>query len=194
MVQRGEAFELEIKLLLEAELNGGLLGINPSNARVFHRKRYHSPARNGNIIVDVSLEMYRSGASQPFLVWIWECKDYAHPVPVDDIEEFHSKLEQIGTSLTKGTVASRNGFQESAIEVARTWGIGLVRMQPDGSLVRLLESASYQDLSLVVRDGLLQPPGTILRSMFFGIGTHGHPADEFSDYVSAELNDIGSAG
>lgn len=187
-MQRGEAFEREIMLRVECELQGGHLGIHPSSACVYHRRRYHSPARNSDIVVDVSIELFRPGADQPYLVWIWECKDYGHAVPVDDVEEFHSKLTQIGSSRTKGTIASRNGFQESAIEVARTWGIGLVRMQPDGSLFRLLESADQEDTAALVFSGLLQSPGTPLRSDFLGLTGRGTPATKFGDYFEAECH------
>ncbi len=185
--QKGESFELEIKHRLESELRSGMLGIEPSAAHVFHRKRYHSPTRQAHIIFDVSIEIFRPGADKPFLVWIWECKDYVHRVPVDDLEEFHSKLGQIGASLTKGTVACRNGFQEAAIAVARTWGIGLVRMQPDGSLMRLLESVSARDLHPVAEASLTQPAGIPLTSQFFAISGHGQAVDDFGDYVETEL-------
>jgi hypothetical protein len=177
-------------LRVESELRGGHLGIHPSSARVYHHRAYHSPARKTDIIVDVSIELFRPGADQPYLVWIWECKDYRHAIPVDDVEEFHAKLTQIGPSRTKGTIASRSGFQASAIEVARTWGIGLVHMQSDGSLTRLLESAVREDTAAFVFEGLVQAPGTALRSDFFGLTSDGAPAITFGDYIEAECQHL----
>lgn len=190
MAPKGEAFELEIKQRLESELHSGLLGIEPSAARVFHRKRYYSSVRRSDIIVDISVEIMRPGVDEPFLIWIWECKDYSHRVPVDDLEEFHSKLGQIGSSLTKGTVASRNGFQEAAISVARSWGIGLVRMQPDGTLMRLLESRTSPTLRAIAEASLAQPAGVPLSSQFLAIDRNGRVADDFGDYVEAELSEF----
>ncbi len=42
-----------------------------------------------------SLELFVQGNTVPSIIWIWECKDYtSSSIPVDDIEEFHSKLDK----------------------------------------------------------------------------------------------------
>ena len=117
-MEKGKALELQVKEMLEAELVQGRLGILPSAAKVYHRKSYYSSERKSTIEIDVSLELFRPDADESYFVWAWECKDYQNSVPVDDIEEFHSKLEQIGLHKTKGTVACRHGFQRSAISFA----------------------------------------------------------------------------
>lgn len=111
-MDKGTTFELEVKRLLEGELSQGDLGLDPALAQIFHRKRYFSRDRERNIIMDVSLEFYRKRSSEPYFVWILECKNYSTLVPVDDIEEFHAKLEQVGVHKTKETVVCRNGFQK----------------------------------------------------------------------------------
>ncbi|HEX8208852.1 MAG TPA: restriction endonuclease [Longimicrobium sp.] len=172
---------------MEIELQSGLLGIAPSAGKVFHRKGYYSAARDADIVTDVSLEVYRPGSTEPFLIWIWECKDYGHRVPVDDVEEFQKKMEQIGPSRTKGTVVARSGFQKGAINVARSWGIGLVRLSPDGTLMRLLESAAW-DPAADVEEGLttLGPPG----SLCYAVTGSGFAVHDFSRYVREEFENI----
>jgi len=187
-VEKGKAFETTLKQLLEGELNRGDLGIKAGSAKVFARKSYPSADRGRSIVMDVSLELYRRGAEEPFFVWVWECKDYERSVPVDDIEEFHAKLEQIGLHKTKGTVACRNGFQISAINYARAKGIGLARVLPDGSTIRLLEAIrTVSEYS--VHLGLTELDTQQLESMFYGLSSSGRGIMSFSDMVLAEINE-----
>lgn len=186
-MKKGESFELEVKELLEAALYHGELGLSSKCARVFHRKPYYSRDRNSQITFDVSLELRRQKADEPYLIWIWECKDYRKAVPVDDIEEFHAKLEQIGVHKTKGTVACRNGFQKSAVEIAKAKGIGLVRLLPDGSVIRLLESIApitSEDVERILAD----PNPEKLGSMFYGISSSQQAVTDFAVFVLLELD------
>jgi len=192
-MKKGKLFETKLKQLLEGELNRGDLGIAAGSARVFTRKSYPSRDRGRPIVADVSLELYRQGAKEPFFVWVWECKDYNRPVPVDDIEEFHAKLEQIGLHKTKGTVACRNGFQKGAISYARAKGIGLARVLPNGSIIRLLEAirtVSKYSIDL----GLTKPDTQQLESMFYGLSSLGQGVMSFSDMVLVEINEAMSLG
>ncbi len=95
MAQTGIPFELVIKDSLEAEIRRGDLGLVPRLTKIFHHKAYYSRDRNSEIVTDFSGELFRKDATDPFLVWGWECKDYSYKVPVDDVEEYHPKLEQI---------------------------------------------------------------------------------------------------
>lgn len=123
-MSQGRELELLVKRALEAELQGGKLGIDPRAASVHWHKPYPSNAGRPPIFVDVALEICREPGSSPYLVWVWECKDYNRLVPVDDVEEFHGKLEQLGVHRTKGTMICRNGFQKGALTAAKHWGIG----------------------------------------------------------------------
>ena len=70
------------------------------------------------ISTDISLELTLPQAETPAIIWVWECKNLQRKVSVDDVEEFDSKLQQIGANNTKGTLISRNGFQTSAAELS----------------------------------------------------------------------------
>lgn len=186
-MEKGKALELQVKESLEVELSQDHLGISKNATKVYHRKSYYSSDRGSEIEIDVSLEVFRLNANEPFLIWVWECKDYHHSVPVGDIEEFHSKLEQIGLHKTKGTVACRHGFQKGAISFAKTKAIGLARILPDGSIIRLRESAqtvtkSFIDLGLIERDSKK------LESMFYGLSSSGYGFIDFGEMISFELN------
>ncbi|MCJ8176828.1 restriction endonuclease [Pseudomonas viridiflava] len=129
-VAKGDAFEEETFLFLKKELEAGRLGISPSSGRIFKRKGYYSKDREKDIVVDISIEVWLPGANNYSMLWVCECKDYGRSVPVDDVEEFKSKLDQIAGKNIKGVVATKNAFQEGAITYARNQGLGLVRIMP----------------------------------------------------------------
>lgn len=181
----GTAFEISIFEELQSELKSGRLGFSPDHAKAFHQKGYWSKDRAKELIVDVSLELYRTGSFKPFLVWAWECKDYQQRVPVNDVEEFHAKLEQIGLHRTKGTLVCRNGFQQGALSYAEAKGIGLAYVRC-GNIVRLLESAdalTYEEVAF----GLTHPESTRLCSLFYGLSTNGSGVLMMSDLIKEEI-------
>ena len=185
-MKSGESLELEIKRLLEDQIGSGSLALDPSHTKVFHKKAYYSRDRGKDITFDVVIEVTRPGATEPWLVWVWECKDLARPVAVDDVEEFSAKLQQIGVHGAKGTMASRNGFQEGAVEYARSKHLGLLRLLPDGSVIRLTEAVRHLT-DEAVEFGLTHPNADDLSSLSFGLSTHGFGVDRFRDLVEVEL-------
>jgi hypothetical protein len=79
---------------------------------VHHQRVYTGRVSQRDIKVDVSFNYQIAGADLLFLV---ECKCYAHSVPVDDVEEFHSKIDDIGAH--KEIMVTTVGFQEGAEDV-----------------------------------------------------------------------------
>ena len=131
---RGKEFEMEVLEALHQALKNKELPLSAKNCKIFHHKQYYSRDRRSSIIFDIAIEMYFPKSRTPFIVWIWECKDYTHAVPVEDAEEFHSKLEQIGADKTKGTIIARGRFQKGALEFAKSKGIGLARLLKDAQI------------------------------------------------------------
>ena len=133
-MKAGEAFENEVSGWVRQALAQGELSLIARQCSVHLRTGYRSKERGDEIVVDVSIEVTFPGANDPWLIWVWECKDYSNTVPVNDVEEFHAKLDQIGADRTKGTIIARSGFQAGAVAYARSKGIGLARMLPDGQV------------------------------------------------------------
>lgn len=79
------------------------------------------------IVFDLSVEISFPGASDYSILFVVECKNYRTPVPVDDAEEFFSKLQQISGANVKGVIASASAFQRGARTYSRSKGIGLLR-------------------------------------------------------------------
>lgn len=100
---------------------------------VHHQKVYTGRISQRDIKIDVSFNYTIAGADLLFLV---ECKCYNHAVPVDDVEEFHSKIDDIGAH--KGIMVTTVGFQDGTIRTAKGRGIALALLtkeHQEGELV-----------------------------------------------------------
>ena len=116
--QTGQSFEKYIYDIVKEKV------INDKQNIAYLYKRYYSLERQDYITVDISIEKYVDDTL--FSIIIIECKDYKNSLSVDDVEEFHSKLQQIGADNTKGVIVTSKGkFQKSAILYAKSKGISL---------------------------------------------------------------------
>lgn len=133
-VAKGDAFENRVFESIKKLLESGDLGLNPQYCRLFQKKGYYSRDRNSDIIVDISIEVWLPNADRWSMLWVCECKDYKKPVPVDDIEEFKAKLNQIAGLNVKGLFTTSSAFQRAALNFSRSNGIGLLRLLPNDQI------------------------------------------------------------
>ncbi|WP_085489646.1 restriction endonuclease [Paraburkholderia susongensis] len=102
------------------------------------KKSYYSRDRDSDIVVDISIEVWIPGSDQWSVLWVCECKDYSGSIPVDDVEEFKAKLDQITGANRKGLMVVSGALQQSALKYARANGIGIVRILPDDQVEHIL--------------------------------------------------------
>ncbi len=165
MRQAAVAYEEEVHALLTSLVGNGSLGIDPRSSEVIHLPRYWSARRSSEIEFDVAVEVRAAGESDPLLIWIWECKLSSRPVSVDEVEEFWAKLQQVGSSRTKGTMVSSSGFQRGAVSFSRSEGLGLARLVSGGPISHLLWSSlgsnGFNDAAAerFLADVRFRPPG-----------------------------------
>lgn len=131
--KKGDNFEKKVFDLFSELLTSGEFYLNLKTSKIFQKKGYYSEARKKEITVDISIESYIGNSPNYSSLVIIECKNYSKRVPVDDIEEFSSKLNQIGEHNTKGIVVSTSSYQESAFNIAVSKKIGLVRINENQS-------------------------------------------------------------
>jgi Restriction endonuclease len=135
---KGAAFENQVYVYLKEELYSGRLLVNPATSSIYHQKSYYSQDRDKNISTDISIEVsYEEGAAFALLIVV-ECKDYNNNVPVDDIEEFHSKVAQISGLNVKAIFVTTAALQTSAFKFALAKKMTVIRILPDGQVQRLL--------------------------------------------------------
>lgn len=118
-----QVFDLVSKLLREDNFI-----VPKKTSKVFQKKGYYSSKREKDIIFDVTIETTLPGAEKYSILTIIECKNLNKKVTVDDIEEFGSKINQVGEHNTKGILITTHSFQQSVLKIAQKEGIALVRL------------------------------------------------------------------
>ncbi len=125
---KGTHLENQIYDLLKKLIKTDNFIVPSKSSEVFKKKGYYSLKREKEIIFDVTIEVTLPHADKYSNLFIFECKNLNKQVTVDDVEEFGSKLNQIGEHNTKGIIVTTIGFQESALKVAKAEGMGLIRL------------------------------------------------------------------
>jgi restriction system protein len=116
------------------QIIGELFGVE-----VHHQKVFIGQVSQREIKVDLAFTMDVGGAH--FLVLV-ECKHYSSSVSVDNVEEFHSKLDDIGAH--KGIMVTTKGYQDGAVKTAKGRGIALALLTKEpqrGELQYVVNSA-----------------------------------------------------
>ena len=134
----GNDFERRVFELLDSDIRSDRFPVKSSHCRLRHRPRYYSRDRQSDIVFDISIEVFLPGSDRPSLLWLIECKNYQHAVPVDDIEEFFTKVQQVAAAGAKAVVVARSSFQSGAFEFAAAKRIGLIRAMPNANLKWIL--------------------------------------------------------
>jgi len=194
---KGMQFELDVYNAINNAVNNGDFGLIANACQVHRHKGYYSRDREKNIITDVSVELYLGNSTKPSVIWVWECKDYRKSIPVDDLEEFHAKLDQIGADNTKGTViTSRGSFQSSALKYAQAKGIGVARLLPSDQIEWTMHfmpaSMSFNSNNKITLSALTSINYIGRNQNFFGVTSNFdvHNAGSLEDYICAELNEL----
>ncbi len=148
----GKKFEDKVYKIISDLVNSNEFLISHPNVKVCRNAQYYSKDRDGYIECEISVEKYidnpyENNDLKPSIIVIIECKDYAGSVPVNDVEEFHAKLQQIGADNTKGIMITSNGcFQTGTLKYANSKGIALARILPDNQVKYFM---SYMTISSI---------------------------------------------
>jgi len=133
-VKKGDRLEEKIFQLFDSEISNGRFFTQKEFCRIYAKKGYYSNDRKKDIIFDISIEIFLPDQDTYSMLVLIECKNYNHKVPVDDVEEFFMKTQQISGGNLKAIVVSNNAFQEGAFEFSRSKGIGLLRYYDKSNL------------------------------------------------------------
>ncbi|MDO7084888.1 ImmA/IrrE family metallo-endopeptidase [Pseudocolwellia sp. AS88] len=126
-VEKGDKLEQIIHDVFSEDIANGSFWANKDCCKIFIKKGYYSKDREKDIIFDISIEIYLPGQENYSVLVLIECKNYNHKVPVDDVEEFYAKTQQISGANIKAIVASTNSFQDGTFKFSKSKGIGLLR-------------------------------------------------------------------
>ena len=124
---KGDALELSVYGYFENLIRAEQFPFRSSCCKIFRKKGYYSRDRGSDIVFDVSIEIYLPGAPDYSEVWLIECKNYAHSVPVNDVEEFFAKVQQVSPTGAKPVMVSNAAFQLGARNFAQAKKMGILR-------------------------------------------------------------------
>lgn len=150
----GDIFEKRAFNLIQSLLNNGDFYLNGKNSIIFQKKEYYSERRKSNIKFDITVESYFSNAKQYSILNIFECKYLNKYVSVEDIEEFESKISQVGEHDTKGTIITNIGFSKSTVNIAKSLKIGLIKIKSnnDYEWINYRKDDSIQTIDFIEND------------------------------------------
>lgn len=131
---KGDIFEKRVFDLLKELLENDEFYLSRKHSEIFSKKGYPSERRKSDIIFDITIESYIPNAEKYSHLTVFECKDLNKNVSVDDIEEFESKLRQVGEHDTKGIMVSTKGFAKRTINIAKSLKIGLLKVHSNNQL------------------------------------------------------------
>ena len=179
---KGNAFESLVYECLERQILNDQFWARKECCRLFRKKAYYSKDRGSGIEFDISIEIYLPNESDYSILTLVECKDYAKPVRVDDLEEFWAKVQQVAGVNVKAIFASTAAFQNGALRFAESKGFAVVRYLANDTLKWVLKrSASWAGaISHVplgeLRDALTsdRPNGRFYDCVFFVKGAITH--------------------
>lgn len=195
----GDEFEMRsLALVTELVKNGDLL-VLPDRCKIYRQKGYYSKDREKNIVFDISIEVFVPGAKTHSLLILIECKKYKRAVRVDEVEEFFSKVQQVGAAKSKAIVISSNSFQSGAFNFASSKGIGLLRYFDDApykwclyrSPSTLRQTARKENHSHDVLRGLLEESYESRNFDVFGYA-NGVATNSAREFFSGLAREIGS--
>lgn len=160
-ILKGDTFEKNSYELIKNSIENDEFGIAPKYSKVFLKKGYFSNLRQKKIIFDLSIELWPPDAKRYSILYLIECKDYSSKnVPVDDIEEFLSKVNQIANlgHFIKGVFISNNSFQKGALEIAERSGLMLIEISSRNELSIILHKANrpQDDKSIIEKEKELE--------------------------------------
>ena len=129
---KGDIFEEHVFHTLKEMLEKDELPVNGKYCKIYKKKGYFSSKRKSDIIFDISIECTLPGETSPTIYLVVECKDYSHAVPVNDLEEFHSKVLQVTGLNVKALFFTTNVLQIGALNYAVSSGIRVMRIRQEG--------------------------------------------------------------
>ena len=143
----GDKFEDKSYHLIEKAIENDELGISKSSAKVFRKKGYFSAKREKEIIFDLSIEIWPRNAKRYSFLFLIECKSSnSKKVPVDDVEEFWGKVDQVAGKNVKGVMISDNSFQSGGLIFAKNTGMMLIEVDNEDSHSIILHRTEKEEI------------------------------------------------
>ncbi|HNR21032.1 MAG TPA: ImmA/IrrE family metallo-endopeptidase [Bacteroidia bacterium] len=126
-VEKGNKFELQSLEIIKHAIETKQIPVVKEYAKVYTKKGYFSNSRQKEIVFDLSIEIWAPNSTNYSFIFFIECKNYSSSIPVNDLEEFESKVNQVSSLNRKAILVSNNNLQESAYNFAKSKGIMYIK-------------------------------------------------------------------
>lgn len=128
-VEIGDEFESKSYQIISELLQTNQLGVLAEYAKVYRKKGYYSHLRKKDIVFDLTIEIWPPNATRYSMLYIIECKDYSKRVPAKQVEDFHSKIQQVSGVNVKGIFITNSPLQEAGYNFAESTGMMLIQAE-----------------------------------------------------------------
>jgi len=130
-VLKGDEFENRVFNLVYEELKNDNFIVQSKTSSIFQKKKYYSKDRDKYITTDISIETRFLNYTEYSLLIVIECKNYNNSIQVSEVEEFHSKIQQIAGDNVKGIFITNAELQLGALNYAQSKKMAVIRILPD---------------------------------------------------------------
>src|SRR5690606_15306075 len=107
----------------------------PDQCTIHRKKKYPCTLTNRGIEIDIAIEVRRKGATTPALLVFIECKNYKNIVQEEVVNSFSNTLSRVSEHNTKGYVVFPSKVAKSTIELAKKYGIGVIKFDNKGTAI-----------------------------------------------------------
>lgn len=146
----GDEFESKSLGIIHKMIEEEQIGHLAKHLRIYQKKGYYSETRKKNIKFDLTIEFWPPGADNYSLIYIIECKSYSTSVPVNKVEDFHNKIQQVSGVNVKGIFISNSPLQEAGYNIAKSIGMMFVLGKSEGDYnIILYKSNRENDLKKI---------------------------------------------
>ncbi len=191
-VEKGDELEREFYEYLTSQKHADNLILGSYNSRLctIHRKKKYpcNLVAGRNIEIDVSIELRRKGAKDPFLLILIECKNYKNAVQEDVVNGFSNTIRRISDHNTKGYVVFPSKIAQSAVILAQKYGIGVIKFDADGTDICAERSFKKSYGTNYIQSSLLQEQGR-KKNLRFSASCDGDYFDSIGQLISYHLTE-----
>ncbi len=156
-VKKGNLFETKCLEIINRMVEEQLFGILKDYVKIYKKKKYPSIYRD-NVEFDLTIEIWPPGAERYSMIYFIECKHYGKRIPVEQIQKFHSDIQQVSGVNAKGVFISNMSFQKGAFSYAEKVGMMIIQGESSDNFKIILhkKSVSVETRIEILKDTLNQ--------------------------------------
>lgn len=157
-VKKGDRFEDKAYDIIHRAISSGEFGFPLQVAKVFRKAKYFSAKEQKDIVFDLAIEIWPTGAKNFQNLLLVECKSYSNKkVPIGDIRKFSESVKDVAELNGKAIFITDSDYTNSTVERAERTGMMLIRVDEDDKHDIILHKDERENESSIVSgDGSLE--------------------------------------